>query len=65
MQIRIRGGRIIDPGHFDGIADTIINDGKIAAIIQSEQTDRQAKASIIQHSGARIFDASSKIVTPG
>jgi len=53
MQIRISGGRIIDPRHFDGIADIIINDGKIAAIIESEQTGRQEKVSNIQQSGAR------------
>jgi hypothetical protein len=57
MQIRISSGRIIDPGHFDGIADTIFNDGKIAAIIESEQTGCQDKASNIQQPGARKFDA--------
>ena len=41
MQIRISGGRIIDPGHFDGIADIIIKDGKIAAIVEGGQTDHQ------------------------
>jgi predicted amidohydrolase len=40
MQIRISGGRIIHSGHFDGIADIIIIDGKIAAILKSEQTGR-------------------------
>jgi hypothetical protein len=43
MQIQISGGRTIDPGQFDGIADIIINDGKIAALIESKQTGRQAK----------------------
>jgi len=57
MQIRISGGRKIDPGHFDGSADIFINDGKIAAIIEIEQTSRQDKASNIQQSGARKFDA--------
>ena len=57
MQIQISGGRIIDPEHFDGIADTINNDGKIAAIIGSEQIGRQDKASNIQQSGDRNFDA--------
>jgi dihydroorotase-like cyclic amidohydrolase len=64
MQIQISGGRIIDPGQFDGIADIIVNDGKIDAIIESEQTDRQDKASNIQQSGVRKFDASGKIVPP-
>jgi hypothetical protein len=57
MQIRISGGRIIDPGYFDGIADIIFNDGKSAAIIENEQTSHQDKASNIQQSGARKFDA--------
>ena len=65
MQTHIIGGRIIDPGHFDGIADIIIKDKKIAAIVESEQTFHQDKASNIQQSGVRIFDASGKIVTPG
>ena len=30
MQLRIEGGRIIDPGNFDGIADILIESGKIA-----------------------------------
>ncbi len=57
MQIRISGGTIIQSGHFDGLADIIFNDGKIAAILESEQTGRQDKASNIQQSGARKFDA--------
>jgi hypothetical protein len=57
MQIRISDGRIIHSGHFDGIPEIIFNDGKIAAIIESEQTSRQDKASNIQQSGARKFDA--------
>jgi dihydroorotase-like cyclic amidohydrolase len=52
MQIRISGGRIFDPGYFDGIADITVDDGKIAAIIESQQTIRQDKASNIQQSGA-------------
>ena len=65
MQIRISDSRRIDPGHLDGIADIIIKDGRIAAIVESEQTDHQEKASNLQQSGARKFDASGKIVTPG
>ncbi len=65
MQIRISGGRIIHSGHFDGIPDIIFNDGKIAAIIESEQTGRLDKASNIQQPGARKFDTYGKIVIPG
>ena len=35
MQIRITGGRVIDPGHFDGTADIVVEDGKIARIVES------------------------------
>jgi len=65
MQIRITGGRLVDPGHFDGIADILIEDGKIAAIIESGQTGEQDRLSNIQQPGTQIFDASDKIVTPG
>ena len=65
MQIQITGGRLVDPGYFDGIADIFIKDGKIAAIVEKGQTDEQDRASNIQQPGTRIFDASGKIVTPG
>jgi len=42
---------------FSITTDIFINDGKIAAIIENEQTSRQDKASNIQQSGARKFDA--------
>ena len=29
MQILIKGGRVVDPGNLDGIADIFIEDGKI------------------------------------
>ena len=32
MDLIIRGGRVIDPGHFDGEADLYIKDGKVAAL---------------------------------
>jgi dihydroorotase len=65
MQIRIAGGRIIDPGHFDGIADIIVQDGKIVKIIEHDQTIADHGASNIQHPKPRIIDAAGKIVTPG
>ena len=41
MQIRITGGRLVDPGHFVGIADILIEDEKIVAIIEGGQTGKQ------------------------
>ncbi len=40
MQILIKGGRVVDPGNFDGIADISIEDGKIVEI-QSNDNSRQ------------------------
>ena len=65
MKIRIIGGRLVDPGHFDGIADIHIQDNRIAAIIERDLSEDQGKASNIQHPESRIIDASGKIVTPG
>ena len=65
MQIRINGGRLIDPGHFDGIADLLVENGKIVQIIEKEAESQRDPASNRQHPGFRIIDASGKIVTPG
>ena len=65
MEIRITGGRLIDPGHFDGLADILIKDGKIVQIVENEAGLKGQAASNPQHPGARIIDASGKIVTPG
>ena len=63
MQLCIKGGRIIDPGNRDGVADILIADGKIAEIIDigspDSPADRMASADIL------TIDASGKIVTPG
>ena len=53
--ILIRGGRVIDPKNgFDGIADVLVMDGKIAAI--GENLDAQ---------DVKTLDASGKVVAPG
>ena len=65
MEIRITGGRLIDPGHFDGLADILIEDGKIFQIVENKAGLKGQPASNTQHAGARIIDAVGKIVTPG
>ncbi len=55
MLMRIKGGRIIDPGNLDGIMDILIADGKIVEI----------KKEGFEYPEARIIDASDKIITPG
>ncbi len=65
MQIRINGGRLIDPGHFDGIADILVKDGKIVKLVEKGEDSTPDPASNPQHPESRIIDASGKIVTPG
>ena len=51
----IRGGHVIDPANdFDGVADVLIVDGKIAAVKPD-----------IKFSADYEYDATGKIVTPG
>ncbi len=54
-QILIRGGRVIDPGHVDGVADILVTDGKITEIGRDLKTPP----------GIKVLDASSKLVVPG
>ena len=63
MQILIKGGRVIDPGNFDGIADILVEDGKIVKIREGKGT--HASPSATQGKETRIIDATRKIVTPG
>jgi dihydroorotase len=58
MDLIIRGGRIIDPGHFDGVADLYIKDGKVAAL-------KPGGGFTVDQKDVRIIDAGGKIVTPG
>ena len=51
----IRGGRVIDPANdFDGVADVLIVDGKIAAVAPDIKSSTQVE-----------FDATGKLVVPG
>ncbi|MBR0289134.1 MAG: dihydroorotase [Selenomonadaceae bacterium] len=51
----VRGGRVIDPANnFDGVADVLLVDGKIAEVKPD-----------IKFPAEKIFDATGKIVTPG
>ena len=55
MSILIKGGRVIDPGRFVGIADVLIDDGKITAVAP------QLTAPV----GSRTIRAEGKLVLPG
>ena len=58
MDLIIRGGRVIDPGHFDGEADLYVRDGKVAAL-------KPGGGDITPEPEAQVLDARGKIVTPG
>ncbi len=58
MLTRIQGGRVIDPGHLDAIADILIKDDKIVEII----IEGRKKAAV---PAARTVNACGKIVCPG
>lgn len=58
MDLIISGGRIIDPGHFDGEGDLYIKDGLVAAIKPGGGDPHREKAD-------RIIEARGKIVAPG
>jgi dihydroorotase len=62
MNIRIHGGWIIDPGHYEGPGDILVVDGKIAAVHRGDSQAAAQEASSLPH---RIIDARNKIVTPG
>lgn len=63
MQLWIKGGRIIDPGKRDKIADILIEDDKIVSIMDPGTSDPFAQGA--SPGKTRMIDASGKIVTPG
>ncbi len=65
MDMLIAGGRVVDPGHFDGVADILLADGKVHALIPADSPDFKNPASKFLRPGVTTFDASGKIVTPG
>ncbi len=56
---------MVDPGHFDGLADIWVEDGKIVQIVEDGAGRQEDTASNPQRTEARIIDATGKIVTPG
>src|SRR5437867_13044589 len=55
MQILIKGGHVIDPGRMNGLADVLIEHGKIVAVGQN--LDVASRLTVI--------DATGKLVLPG
>jgi dihydroorotase len=58
MDILIRGGRVIDPGYCDGVADLYIRDGRIAGLTHGGSQETPPE-------GCRVVDATGMVVTPG
>lgn len=57
--IVIRGGTVIDPGRFNGLADVLIQNGKIVEIAMPPLT------SLSEGPALRTIDATGLIVSPG
>ena len=60
MPTLIQGGHVIDPGRFNGIADVLIDNGKVLAI--GKNLIAQAKA---KDGSIGVIDARDKLVVPG
>lgn len=61
----IQGGRVIDPGKLDAIADIIIRDDKIVDISARGKTAINEPESQIEDPTTKTIDATGKIVCPG
>lgn len=55
MTILIQGGHVIDPGRFNGVADVLIQNGKISAV----------GPMLVAPAGATVIRAAGQLVLPG
>ena len=65
MRIEIQGGRIIDPGNLDAVADILVDNGKILKITGLGENGFHRPQSRSSDGGLRTIDATGKIVCPG
>ena len=65
MRIEIQGGRVIDPGNLDTLADILIERDKIVKITRIGKTVTRQPESRIEDPESRTIDATGKIVCPG
>ena len=65
MRIEIQGGRVIDPGNLDTMADIIIEHGKIVKITRIGKTATPQPGSGSADRELRTIDATGQIVCPG
>src|SRR5438094_10145928 len=60
MTTLIQGGHIIDPGRVNGVADVLIEDGKVVAVGPNPMAKTKGKIDSVQ-----VIDATGKLVLPG
>jgi dihydroorotase len=65
MLTKIQGGRVIDPGHLDTVADIIVQDNKILEIIAPAQAVLPETNLQDTQASLQTIDAAGKIVCPG
>jgi dihydroorotase len=65
MLTKIQGGRVIDPGRLDTIADIIVQDDQILEIIAPGRTVTPQTESRATEASSQTIDATGKIVCPG
>ncbi|MGD9151881.1 MAG: amidohydrolase family protein, partial [Desulfobacterales bacterium] len=65
MLTKIQGGRVIDPGRLDTIADIIVQDDQIVEIIAPGRTVTPKTESRATEASSQTIDATGKIVCPG
>ena len=65
MLLHVTGGRLIGPGHYDGFADIIVENGHTARIVEGRPVIDGKQASNKRQPDIQIVDARNMIVTPG
>ncbi|WHZ21469.1 MAG: Dihydroorotase [Nitrospira sp.] len=55
MAILIQGGLVIDPGRFNGVADVLVENGKISAVVPALKAP----------AGTTVIQAAGRLVLPG
>lgn len=65
MRVLIHSGRVIDCGRLDGVADIVVENGRIAAVEMVTQKPGAGETKSDSHQADRIIDATGKIVVPG
>jgi dihydroorotase len=65
MRTAIQGGRVIEPGHLDEMADILVEDDKIVNVTRRDEIASVKSAADSRMQDARVIDATAKIVCPG